>query len=108
MSRSPSQAARGTLSLHTLRAVGAVTQALVDTRIGDTVGVRGPFGSDWPMPAARGAPVVIVAGGIGLAPLRQAILQMLEQPEHYPSVRLLYGARDPRSILYDQELLALA
>jgi NAD(P)H-flavin reductase/ferredoxin len=97
----------GDTLLHTIRAVGAVTRALVDTRIGDVIGVRGPFGSAWPLRAARGSPVVIIAGGIGLAPLRQAILQMLEQPEHFPSVRLLYGARDPQSILYDQELLTL-
>ena len=58
---------------HTIRAVGAVTRALCAVNEGDVVGVRGPFGTTWPLDEARGGDLVVVAGGIGLAPLRPAL-----------------------------------
>lgn len=97
---------RGSTILHTIRAVGAATQALCALRPGDAVGVRGPFGSAWPLQEARGRNVTVIAGGLGLAPLRQALCEMLARPDLYPSVRLLYGARTPDDVLYDTELLA--
>ena len=61
----------------TVRAVGAVTEAVCAARRGAVLGVRGPFGTAWPIGAARGADVVVVAGGIGLAPLRPVVLHAL-------------------------------
>jgi NAD(P)H-flavin reductase len=94
----------GTL-VQTIRGVGAVTHALRQVRPGDVVGVRGPFGSDWPLDAADGHDVVIVAGGIGLAPLRSAIYSVLGNRQRYGNVVILYGARGPSEILYPDELL---
>jgi NAD(P)H-flavin reductase len=90
--------------VHTTRAVGAVTKAMSRLRRGDCLGVRGPFGSRWPVEAARSNDVVLVAGGIGLAPLRPALYQILGQRERYGKVVLLYGARTPEDLLYRQEL----
>jgi NAD(P)H-flavin reductase len=90
--------------LHTVRTVGRVTQALVDLKPGQTVGVRGPFGSSWPVDKAEGKDVVIMAGGIGLAPLRPAIYQILGRRAKYGKLSLLYGARTPKDLLYTSEL----
>ncbi len=90
--------------VHTLRAVGAVTRALCSLKPGDLVGVRGPFGTPWPVDRAEGLDVVIVAGGIGLAPLRPALYYLLHQREWYGKIVLLYGARSPRDLLYRREL----
>lgn len=90
--------------LHTIRAVGKVTRALVNLKPGSTVGLRGPFGSSWPVNQAEGRDVVIVAGGIGLAPLRPAVYQILGQRQKYGKVCLLYGARTPKDLLYPNEL----
>ncbi len=89
---------------HTVRAVGAVTQALGDLRNGQIIGVRGPFGTAWPVEDAVGADVVIVAGGIGLAPLRPALYRLLAGRERYGRIVLLYGARTPQDLLYAREL----
>jgi NAD(P)H-flavin reductase len=90
--------------VHTTRAVGTVTNAMSALAAGDLVGVRGPFGSPWPLEAARGRDVVLVAGGIGLAPLRPALYALLADRRQYGKVVLLYGARSPRDILYRREL----
>src|SRR5262249_20193195 len=80
---------------HTPRAVGPVTKAMSMLKRGDSIGVRGPFGAHWPVNDAVGKDVVVVAGGIGLAPLRPVIYQVLAQREKYGRVALLYGARAP-------------
>lgn len=90
--------------VHTVRAVGSVTEAMEKLKPGDTVGVRGPFGSAWPVEAAEGNDVVIVTGGIGLAPLRPAIYHILANREKYGSVIIIYGARTPEDMLYRKEL----
>ncbi|NIP29812.1 MAG: Ni/Fe hydrogenase subunit gamma [Candidatus Dadabacteria bacterium] len=90
--------------IHTVRAVGAVTQALSRLKRGDKVGVRGPFGSKWPTENAKGSDVVIVAGGLGLAPLRPLIYKILSEREIYRSVFVLYGTRSPHDIIYSEEL----
>jgi NAD(P)H-flavin reductase len=90
--------------VHTIRAVGAVTRALQRLGKGDQVGIRGPFGTSWPVEQAHGHDVVIVAGGIGLAPLRPALYYVLAHRAMYGRVALLYGARTPRDILYPKEL----
>jgi NAD(P)H-flavin reductase len=89
---------------HTTRAVGTVTRALNELRPGDMVGVRGPYGSCWPVEEAVGHDIVIVSGGIGLAPLRPALYHFLNQRERYGRIVLLYGARTPEDILYRREL----
>lgn len=89
--------------VHTTRAVGAVSRAMQHLKPQDIIGVRGPFGSHWPLEQAVGKDVVLVAGGIGLAPLRSAMYQILAQREQYGNVALLYGARTPQDILYRKE-----
>lgn len=89
---------------HTVRRVGHVTQALGRLDVGETLGLRGPFGTSWPLDLAVGRPVVLVAGGIGLAPLRPAIYHLLARRERLPSVSLLVGARAPDLMLFAGEL----
>ena len=67
--------------VYTVRSVGQATHSLVNRGVGDGVGVRGPFGAGWPVEAARGRDVIVVAGGIGLAPLRPVIYHVLQKPE---------------------------
>jgi anaerobic sulfite reductase subunit B len=90
--------------VHTVRAVGAVSAAICAAEPGDVLGVRGPFGNVWPVEEALGADVVIVAGGIGLAPLRPAVLQVLGRRSEFGKVAILYGSRTPADILYADEL----
>lgn len=89
---------------HTLRASGWVTRALSAVRPGDSIGVRGPFGGRWPLVAAEGGDLVLVAGGIGLAPLRPAVLHALAHRDRYRRVVLLLGARTPADLLFPDEL----
>jgi NAD(P)H-flavin reductase len=90
--------------VHTVRAVGAVSDAICAARPGSVLGVRGPFGNTWPVEAAAGSDVVIVAGGIGLAPLRPALYHVLRNRGRYGEVVLLYGSRTPADLLYAKEL----
>ena len=90
--------------VHTTRAVGTVSRAMRELKPENVVGVRGPFGSHWPIEHAMGKDIVIVTGGIGLAPLRSAMYQITAQREKYGKVALLYGARTPEDILYRKEL----
>ena len=89
---------------HTTRVVGTVTKAMRQLKRGDTMGIRGPFGSHWPVEEATGRDVVIVAGGIGLAPLRPALYRLMAEREKYRKIVLLYGTRTPEDILYRPEL----
>jgi NAD(P)H-flavin reductase len=94
--------------VYTVRSVGQATSALVSQSVGAGVGVRGPFGKGWPMEAARGRDVIVVAGGIGLAPLRPVIYEVLHHRQDYGRLIVLYGARSPRDLLYRKELAAWA
>lgn len=89
--------------VHTVRAVGAVSNALVGLKPGASLGVRGPFGSGWPLELCREREVVIVAGGLGLAPLRVAIERLLEQGA-CRRLTVLYGARTPEDLLFRRDL----
>jgi len=93
---------------HTIRNVGSVTAALATAPPGTVVGVRGPFGTGWEITDGRGGDVVVVAGGIGLAPLRPAILQLVAERDRYERVVLLYGARTPEDILFGDDLFRWA
>jgi anaerobic sulfite reductase subunit B len=94
------------LLVQTIRAVGAVTTALCAARIGQFVGVRGPFGTDWKQASAAGNDLLIVAGGIGLAPLRPALLAALQERQRYRRVIVLVGARSPAELIFAAELAA--
>jgi NAD(P)H-flavin reductase len=100
--------AKGDQLTYTVRSVGRATYALVNEGVGDTIGVRGPFGTGWPVEEAKGRDVVVVAGGIGLAPLRPMIYQVLRNREQYGRLVVLYGARSPREMLYRKELAGWA
>ena len=90
--------------VYTIRAVGAVSNSLVNRRPGETIAMRGPFGSSWPVEEARGGDVLLVAGGIGLAPLRPVIYHILRNRGDYGRLTLLYGARSPKELLFSKEL----
>jgi len=94
---------RGPLE-HTIRDVGVVTHALITAPTGTVLGVRGPYGTSWDVSDGAGGDVVFVAGGIGLAPLRGALLELLSQRDRYNRVVLLYGVRTPEDILFGDEL----
>ncbi len=98
--------ARSDVLVHTVRAVGPVTRAICKLKRGDILGVRGPFGSGWPVAEAVGNDIIIVTGGVGLAPLRPAIYYILAHRGEYGRVALLYGARTPADMLYKKELAA--
>jgi NAD(P)H-flavin reductase len=93
----------GTLT-HTIRAVGAVSRALHDAPAGTLLGVRGPFGTAWDLASATGRDLVIVAGGVGLAPLRPVVLGALAGRGSYRRVCLIAGARRPAEFLFWGEL----
>jgi NAD(P)H-flavin reductase len=90
--------------VHTIRAAGAVTRRICALGLGDLLGVRGPYGNTWPLDEARGRDVVIVAGGVGLAPLRPALYHVLAHRQDYERVVLLVGGRSPDDLLFRSEL----
>jgi NAD(P)H-flavin reductase len=88
----------------TIRSFGPVTAALCAAEEGETVGVRGPFGTSWPLREAEGRDVLVVAGGIGLAPLRSVVYHLLANRARFRNVAVLYGGRSPAELLYRAEL----
>ncbi|MCC6446717.1 MAG: FAD/NAD(P)-binding protein [Armatimonadetes bacterium] len=91
---------------HTVRAVGSVTRALTRMGVGDVVGLRGPFGNQWPVKEAEGKDILIVAGGIGLAPLRPFIMHVFASRPRYGKLEIFYGARTPSDLLFTDEFAA--
>ena len=90
--------------VQTVRAVGAVSEAICAAEPGTVLGVRGPYGNAWPVEQAVGGDLVIVAGGIGLAPLRGAVYEALRRRSEFGEVVLLYGSRTPGDLLFTDEL----
>ncbi len=90
----------------TIRSVGAVSNALCRVRRDDTVGIRGPYGAPWPVERAVGNDVMIIGGGIGLAPLRPVIYHILKHRSRFGKISILYGTRQPNDILFRRELEA--
>lgn len=90
--------------VHTVRSVGAVTKAIVDAGVGDQLGVRGPYGAGWPMSQALGKDLVVAAGGIGLAPVRPVLLDVIAARDRFGAVSLIYGSRSPADLLFREEL----
>jgi NAD(P)H-flavin reductase len=86
-----------------VRDVGAVSGALHRVRPGEVIGMRGPFGTGWDLPTADGRDLLVVAGGIGLAPLRPVVTEALAAPERYGRLNVLIGARTPGDLLYPRE-----
>lgn len=89
---------------HTIRAVGAVSRALHDSQPGAVVGVRGPFGTTWGLDEAAGRDLVMVAGGVGLCPLRPAVLGALAQRSRYGKLTLIVGARSRADFVFAAQL----
>lgn len=90
--------------VHTIRRVGAVTNALGRLEPGDFVGVRGPYGTPWPVERATDGDLLIIGGGIGLAPLRPVIYHALAHRDQYERLIVLYGTRTPDDVLFAAEL----
>ncbi len=88
----------------TVRAVGAVSRAICASKEGSVLGMRGPLGTSWPIAGAAGGDVVVVAGGIGLAPLRMLIRDVIASRPGFRTFSVLYGARNPGELLYLEEL----
>ncbi len=97
----------GTLE-HTIRRVGAVTESLCSSTVGDHIGVRGPFGEGWQPDLAHGSDVIIVAGGLGYAPLRPLLDTIDAHRSAYRAITLLVGARSPDNLLHAAEIASLA
>jgi len=88
---------------HTIRAVGTVTNAMMHLREGDRVWLRGPYGRGWPVSELQGKNILLVAGGIGLAPLRPLVEEVMLRPNMYGKMEILYGARTPGDMLFTDE-----
>ncbi len=90
--------------VHTTRAVGAVTRAMQRMRRGDVIGVRGPLGTPWPVDEAEGSDIVLIAGGIGLPPLRAALYRVLAHRERFGRIVVLYGSRTAEDLVFRKEV----
>jgi len=90
--------------VHTIRAVGAVTKVIRTWKCGSVIGLRGPYGKGWPIEESRGNDIIIIGGGIGLAPLRPALYRLIFERQKYGRVILFYGTRTPADILFHREL----
>jgi NAD(P)H-flavin reductase len=93
----------GGMLVHTVRHIGNVTRAISRLKIGDVIGIRGPFGTSWPLETIEGMDVVIACGGIGLPPLRGAIYHIIRNRAKYGKITLLYGARTPKDLIFPAE-----
>ena len=90
--------------IHTVRAVGAATSALCAMEPGKAIAARGPFGTGWPLAEADGADLVVVAGGLGLPPLRPVVDHAIAQRERFGEVSILYGGRSPADLVHRREV----
>lgn len=86
-----------------IRKAGRVTTVLHRARVGARVGIRGPFGSWFPLERMKGHDILLIAGGLGLAPLRAPIMQVTENRSDYGDVRILYGTTEPAELLFDYQ-----
>ena len=87
---------------HTIRLAGRVTTAMLRWRVGDVVGLRGPYGMGWPMAAARGRDVVIVTGGLGCAPVVGVVDYIFRRRDYYGDLHILHGVKTPHDLLYHE------
>lgn len=101
-------AARDGSLTQTIRDVGAVSRALTRSQPGDVIGVRGPFGHGWGLDQAAGRVLLVVTGGVGLAPLRPVLLGALARCRDFGRIVLIAGARSPEEFLFRPQLAAWA
>ncbi|MBW2000083.1 MAG: FAD/NAD(P)-binding protein [Deltaproteobacteria bacterium] len=94
----------GNRLVHTIRAYGSVTNAMIGLKREEWIGVRGPFGNHWPIEELATYDILLVAGGIGVAPLRPVLYHILANREKYGKVALLYGERTPGDIIYRKQI----
>lgn len=85
---------------HTIRVVGRVSEALAGLKVGDELGIRGPYGQGWPLEEAQGKDVLVITGGLGCAPVVGAIEYMFRRREQYGAIKILHGVKTPRDLLY--------
>jgi NAD(P)H-flavin reductase len=88
---------------HTIRAVGRLTKGLFKLKVNDIVHVRGPFGSAWPLEQVKGRDLLVVAGGMGMVPLRPFLLEVFSKRGEYGRIVILFGARTPEELVYREE-----
>ena len=91
---------------HTIRMIGKTTEGLAGLQVGQQLGVRGPFGRGWPMAEITGKQLLIIAGGIGLAPLQPIIEAAVQGSLGAREVQLFYGAKSPQALLFQNRLPA--
>jgi NAD(P)H-flavin reductase len=89
---------------HTIRVVGSVTRNLQKLTTQDSIAIRGPFGKPWPIEKCKGKSILLLAGGIGLAPLRAVVYALTAQRNDFADITLIYGARSPSNLIYQDEL----
>jgi len=89
--------------MHTVRSVGRVTNVLAALAPGSSVGIRGPFGKGWPLAEAKGKQLLVIAGGLGLPPLRPVIEEGIAEPGSFDGMKVMYGARTPADLIYTYE-----
>ncbi|HJV65714.1 MAG TPA: FAD/NAD(P)-binding protein [Geomonas sp.] len=90
-----------------VRRVGHVTEYLHNTGTGARLGIRGPFGTGFPVSEMAGHPVLLLAGGLGIAPLRSLLFHLLRHHDQFGEITLMYGARQPKLMLFREELVEL-
>jgi len=105
LSSLPEVGDEGVVFGHTVRAAGRVTEFILARRPGDTLQFRGPFGRGWPIEAARGRDLILVGGGIGIAPLRPVIQTVMARRGEFGRFFILYGTRTPVDIVFKDELV---
>jgi sulfhydrogenase subunit gamma (sulfur reductase) len=87
-----------------VRAVGKVTRSLHKLKAGDEIGIRGPYGKGFPIRILEGNDLLLIAGGLGLAPLRSLITYVLDNRRDFGKVHLLFGCKEPKEMLFSDEL----
>jgi NAD(P)H-flavin reductase len=88
----------------TIMEAGEVTGKLHETPAGKTLGIRGPYGRGYPLEEMKGRDILVVGGGVGLAPLRSLLYMLMDSPEDYGKISLKYGARTPNHLIYKDQL----
>lgn len=87
-----------------VRAVGKVTRSLHKLKTGDEIDIRGPYGKGFPVKILSGNDLLIVAGGLGIAPLRSLITYVLDNRRDFGKVHILFGCKEPKDMLFSDEL----